>query len=166
MPKQEKASELSAEEELLERLDKEHRSTKVSPVEILRTIAGFRDDNVFRVYALFVADELLSARKQSKLDKVFRKPRRIDLTLNKDEWVQNTRALTENAVQAQLVEFMVDQVHAGLGDGELAEEVWSILKDPWNKLMTPYMPPMMGPVIGGVPPGPMGPHVGRRRRKP
>lgn len=120
--------------ELLKKLGKAYATATLSPVARLERISRFADENRFRVYALTLAQKFAEHMKHKELDRVFDRPNRIDLG-QADRWVSNTRALTENTVRAQLTEYMVMNILPALGPGELAEEVWSVLKEPYETIL-------------------------------
>ncbi len=119
---------------LLKQLEVQYSGRSLSPVGTLERIAKFDEKNRFRTCALLVAQQFLAASKLEILDRIFDRPQRIDVS-DREKWVANTRALTYNALIADQLEFMVNKVHPALGTGEIAEEVWSILRKPYEEMI-------------------------------
>lgn len=121
-------------DKILKRMRKAYRTESLSPTAVLEQIADFQDTNLFRTYALILAEQFMGAGKLQEFDRIMNGPRNVDLT-QKERWVANTRAVTENAVTAKVVAFMVEEVRRHLGKAELADEVMSILREPWEKIV-------------------------------
>ena len=85
-----------------------------------------------RLLAGRIVGELLEARQLDALDRIIMH-QNIDASAQR--WVENARHLTQNtAIREGLIDHMVN-VHKFLPvDTELADEVWSILKEPYNRL--------------------------------
>lgn len=77
------------------------------------------------------AQKMLALTQLAKLDKVI-----VNRNISSGDasWVSNTRRLTENALEAELLEIMVE-VHQMLESSDVMAEVWSILREPYEKLM-------------------------------
>lgn len=138
MPKRRKNIEIEPPlpdaEQLLVSVRESYRGKQLSPEARLQSISHFSEDNRFRTYALIVAQTFLAHNKTRELDSIFDGPENIDLTV-RDRWVSNTANLTRNAIDARLTDFMARYVHPELGVGELADEVWAVLRPHYEELV-------------------------------
>jgi len=84
----------------------------------------------FRELTRRFAGKMLELADLQKLDSVIANE---NINSSDPRWVSNVRHLTTNALQYDLLETMV-AIHALLNGTDLQEEVWSILKEPYDKL--------------------------------
>lgn len=168
---------VSGDDELLQRINAAYNGRGYSPERTIKRILSTCHEHM-KVLTRVTADRFLSHSKQFDLDAVLTKN---NINPDDPQWVANVRHLTENIVILRGLVSIAEEIHAQLGHGELATEVWGIIKGPREQILLEaakaeqaaaaaaqlqrFGPGQVGPATGAAAPQPtvnpsVGPTVG------